>query len=77
MIRYIDSATESLDVCVYTITSFKLADAVLRKFKEGVKVRVITDASMSFCDGSQIPSFRKAGEYILFNNFIISFVWIC
>ncbi|XP_065222809.1 uncharacterized protein zuc [Planococcus citri] len=61
LVEYLDMAKESLDVCVYTITSIKLAEAVLRKFNEGVAVRVITDDSMAYGDGSQIPLFRRNG----------------
>lgn len=64
LVEYLDMAKESLDVCVYTITSFKLAEAVLRKFDEGVAVRVITDESMAYGDGSQIPLFRRNGNNI-------------
>lgn len=62
LVEYLDSATTSLDVCVYTITSLKLGEAVLRKFRQGVVVRVITDESMSYGDGTQIPKFRKNGN---------------
>lgn len=66
MIIYIDSAQVSLDICVYTISNTKLGEAVLRKYKEGIKIRIITDASMSFEIGSQIPLFMKNGKMFIF-----------
>ncbi|KAK7590280.1 hypothetical protein V9T40_001893 [Parthenolecanium corni] len=58
---YLDSAKVSLNICVFTITSHKLGEVILKKFREGVNVRIITDDSMAYGDGSQIAKFRKEG----------------
>ncbi len=61
LIDYINAAKVSLDVCVFTISSHELGCAILKKYKEGVRVRVITDLSMWMGSGSQIPLFKQAG----------------
>ena len=43
MVRYIMLAKKTLDVCVFNITNDDLANAILNRFKAGVKVRVISD----------------------------------
>lgn len=46
---------------MFTITSHRLGEVILKKFREGVNVRIITDDSMAYGDGSQIAKFRREG----------------
>jgi len=71
IISYLESAATSLDICVYTISSEKLGEIIIKKFNEGVRVRVITDTSLAFERGSQIPAFRKNGKWLHVNNEIV------
>ena len=62
MQEYLLSARKSIDVCVYCISCFEMADVILRRHKMGVKVRVITDlAIMEQAHGSQSFRFMKDG----------------
>lgn len=61
LISVILEATESLDVCVFTINCRELADAVVKLHNDGVVVRVLTDDEQMGTSGSQIEKFRREG----------------
>jgi len=60
--RLLLSARHSLDVCVFTISSLELSSTVLAMHGRGVRVRVITDSDYMALAGSQVGTFRRAGE---------------
>lgn len=62
LLLLIRSARKSVDVCVYCISCFELANAVLQRHNVGVRVRVLTDISMEEAHGSQNPRFMKDGK---------------
>ncbi|KAF9974071.1 hypothetical protein BGZ73_002660 [Actinomortierella ambigua] len=43
LVKTLESAEESLDICVFTITDDALANAIRRASNRGVRVRIITD----------------------------------
>lgn len=47
IINRINSAQSSICIAMYNFTNHKIADSVLRAHRRGVKVRIITDKSMS------------------------------
>lgn len=51
----------TVDVCVFTITSQTLADILIKKHKEGVVVRVVTDCEKMDLNCSQIEQMRSHG----------------
>ncbi|XP_073245758.1 uncharacterized protein [Porites lutea] len=61
LISVLLEATESLDVCVFTINCRELADAVVKLHNDGVVVRVLTDDEQMGTSGSQIEKFRREG----------------
>ncbi|XP_036144475.1 mitochondrial cardiolipin hydrolase isoform X2 [Monomorium pharaonis] len=61
IIDYLDSATATLDICIYFFTFSDLADTIIRAKKRNVVVRIILDESMSQNDRSQIINFYKEG----------------
>lgn len=61
LISVLLEATESLDVCVFTINCRELADAVVKLHNDGVIVRVLTDDEQMGTSGSQIEKFRREG----------------
>ena len=57
-------ARESIDMCQYSVTNQFLTEAILRRHKLGVKVRVITDHQGANILSSQLEEFYKAGIQI-------------
>jgi len=57
----LDSATDTLDVCIYFFTFPDLAEAIIKAKKRNVVVRMIVDESMAQNDTSQIMNFYKEG----------------
>ncbi|MEZ4441507.1 MAG: phospholipase D-like domain-containing protein [Polyangiaceae bacterium] len=52
------AARTSIDICVFTITDDRIADAILGAARRGVVVRVITDDDKAFDRGSDIQRLR-------------------
>lgn len=61
LIELIDSALYSIDLAMYTFTSFELSQAFVRALKRGVFVRIISDHEMAYSTNSQIITLTKAG----------------
>ncbi|KAF9903455.1 hypothetical protein BX616_001629 [Lobosporangium transversale] len=61
LIRTLDNAKKSLDICVFTITDDQITAAVARAHERGVSVRIITDDDKSDDQGSDVK--RLAREY--------------
>lgn len=61
LLSYINSATRSLDICVFTITCNEIADAITAAAQRGVAVRVISDNDQAASQGSDVSSLRQAG----------------
>ncbi len=55
----------SADICVFTITDDRIADAILAAHHRGVRVRIITDNDKAEDLGSDIPKFLAAGIPLL------------
>ncbi|KAJ2944143.1 hypothetical protein O0L34_g18115 [Tuta absoluta] len=60
LIKYIKSARETLDVCMYLITSSDIAEQIIRLGQRHVSVRIIVDSDMANVSKSQI---KKLMEY--------------
>ncbi|CAF4864838.1 unnamed protein product [Pieris macdunnoughi] len=60
LIKYIKSARETLDVCMYLITSTEIAEQIIRLGQKHVLVRIVVDSDMAFTPPSQI---KKLTEY--------------
>lgn len=61
MIKYVEGARKSLDICLYLLTCEDLCNSILNSFKRGVCVRVVTDCDMSLSTGSKMNELRKRG----------------
>lgn len=60
-IKYqLDSAKQSIDICVFTITDNRIGSAILDAHQRGVKVRVISDNDKALDKGSDIQTFLNA-----------------
>jgi len=60
-LSYLNSATQSMDVCVFTITDDRISNTLMYFHKKGGNVRVITDNDTSVAIGSDIQKFRECG----------------
>jgi len=58
---YLRSGHKTLDICVFTITNNQIANAILAEFREGVKVRIITDNDKANDLGADIYKLARAG----------------
>jgi|SRR5262245_6065630 len=61
VLRQFNTARQTCDVCVFTITDDRITDAILRAHARGVKVRVLTDDEKSHDLGSDIDRLKAAG----------------
>ncbi|AKT36872.1 phospholipase D-like domain-containing protein [Chondromyces crocatus] len=62
MIRtQIQQARRSMDLCVFTVTDDRLAEAILEAHRRGVRVRLITDNDKSMDAGSDVDRLSRAG----------------
>lgn len=55
------SAARQIDVCVFTITDDRIAEAILAAHRRRVAVRILTDDEKASDLGSDIERFRKTG----------------
>lgn len=61
IIELIDGTARQLDVCVFTLTDDRIADAVLRALSRRVAVRLLTDDEKSQDLGSDVDRLARAG----------------
>ncbi|XP_014368593.1 mitochondrial cardiolipin hydrolase [Papilio machaon] len=60
LIKYIKSARETLDVCMYLITSTEITEQIIRLGQKHVLVRIVVDSDMAYAPPSQI---KRLEEY--------------
>lgn len=63
LIKYIKSARETLDVCMYLITSSDIAEQIIRLGQKHVLVRIVVDSDMAFTPQSQINRLKEYSKY--------------
>ncbi|XP_059223598.1 mitochondrial cardiolipin hydrolase [Stomoxys calcitrans] len=68
LLEFIDSAKHSMDLAMYTFTSYELAQAFNRALKRGVLIRIISDHEMAYSSGSQIIPLTKSGVPVRCNS---------
>lgn len=61
LIALIDKSKYTIDLAMYTFTSYDLSQAFMRAIRRGVSVRIISDKEMVYSSGSQIITLTKAG----------------
>ena len=61
LLKYLDSARSSIDICVFNITCDEIANVILALHQRGVRVRIITDDEQAKSQGSDIDKFRQVG----------------
>lgn len=61
IVQLIQSARKTLDICVFTITDDRIAEAIIEAHRRGVVLRVITDNEKAFDLGSDVVRLQDAG----------------
>jgi phosphatidylserine/phosphatidylglycerophosphate/cardiolipin synthase-like enzyme len=61
IIRLMEEARTSADVCVFTLTDDRITRAVLEAHRRGVRLRVVTDGDKAFDAGSDVRWLVEAG----------------
>ncbi|MEO1999005.1 MAG: phospholipase D-like domain-containing protein [Planctomycetaceae bacterium] len=61
IVALIESARESIDVCVFTITDDRISNALVAAHRRKIALRVITDDDKSFDRGSDVDRLESAG----------------
>ncbi|XP_059060332.1 uncharacterized protein LOC131853455 [Achroia grisella] len=61
LLYYLNTPQHTVDICMYVLTNIDITNAVLKLHFRGVKVRLIIDADMAFCSGSNVRRFEKQG----------------
>ena len=59
--RLMESASHSIDICVFTITDNRVSDAIMKAHDRGVKVRVLSDDDKALDLGSDIAGLSRHG----------------
>ncbi|XP_060802636.1 uncharacterized protein LOC106139928 [Amyelois transitella] len=59
LMKYIKSARETLDVCMYLITSNEIAEQIIRLGQKHVLVRIVVDSDMAYTPPSQIKRLKE------------------
>jgi mitochondrial cardiolipin hydrolase len=61
IVNQLERASSSIDICVFTITDNRIADAIRDAFVRGVAVRIISDNDKSLDPGSDIERLMGLG----------------
>ena len=61
IVSQLDAARSTLKICVFTISDNRLTESIIRAFRRGVHVRIISDNDKAFDDGSDIRKLARSG----------------
>lgn len=61
IIRSLDAAVSSIDICVFTISDNRISDAIIFAHRRGIRVRIISDNDKLNDAGSDIEELANAG----------------
>ncbi|GMV39819.1 MAG: hypothetical protein AMXMBFR64_15350 [Myxococcales bacterium] len=68
IVALLRTALRSVDICVFTITDDRLADAVLAAHRRGVAVRLLTDDEKSLDVGSDVDKLASRGVAVRYDR---------
>lgn len=68
LIRVIDAARTSIDVCVFTITDDRLAESLAAAHDRGVAIRIMTDDDKSLDRGSDVERLAELGVKVVMDD---------
>ena len=80
IVSFINKATKTLDIAVYSLTHDKISQAIIEAHKRGVEIRILTDALQAkgadsddeLLEGSGIPLRRDTQPGLMHHKFAIS-----
>ena len=61
ILQQVQHARDTLDVCVFTLSDDRIAEALLAAHRRGVRLRLLTDNDKEFDAGSDVDRLRRAG----------------
>lgn len=61
ILNSLEQATERIDICVFTISDNRISRKILKKYKEGIKIRLISDNDKLNDRGSDIDNLGLNG----------------
>jgi len=61
ILRCLRAVEKMLDICVFTLSDDRIAEAVLAAHRRGIRIRILTDNDKEFDAGSDIARLRDAG----------------
>ncbi|WP_276497831.1 phospholipase D-like domain-containing protein [Pontibacter litorisediminis] len=61
IVECMDEAEESIKICVFTISDNRITEAIIRAYKRGVSIRIITDNKKLHDTGSDIRELAVRG----------------
>lgn len=61
IVQLIHAVRKTLDICVFTITDDRIAEAIIEAHRRGIALRIITDNEKAFDLGSDVPRLQDAG----------------
>lgn len=61
ILQQVQRAKETLDICVFTLSDDRIAEALLAAHRRGVRLRLLTDNDKAFDAGSDVDRLRRAG----------------
>ena len=68
IIKFVDSATKTIDMAIYSISLQGLVDSIIRLKKSGVKIRMVVDKLQAHGRSSAVSHLAKAGIPIKYGN---------
>jgi phosphatidylserine/phosphatidylglycerophosphate/cardiolipin synthase-like enzyme len=61
IIKKLESATSNIRICVFTISDNRIADTIVQRARDGIRVYIITDDEKTYDYGSDIRRLADAG----------------
>lgn len=61
IMRQLESAMSSIRICVFTISDNRLADTIIQRARDGIRVQIITDDDKTYDYGSDIGRLAASG----------------
>jgi mitochondrial cardiolipin hydrolase len=61
IMRQLESATSAIRICVFTISDNRIADTIMQRARDGIRIQIITDDDKTYDYGSDIGRLAASG----------------